>query len=370
MGLLDMLMPGVGSNPFYQAFDQNRGKITGAFGGMVGAGNDPRQALMGFTGGLQHGVGVDQENAIIRQKQAEDAAKIEQQKQQQNMTIAMLQEQAAKDPRYVPLLQGVQSGVLPVGDAFNKHIEYQNGGSMAGNDAPATVQEWEYFSKLNPEQQAAYLRMKRSTPYLNLGDEYAQPDPAQPGKISGPTIKIDNFSPAYDAAVGTGTGKIDVENQAAFDSLNSKLPGLQSVVAELGTLAKKATYTATGQLIDNAMREAGMEPSEAAVARAQYIATIDNQILPLLRDTFGAAFTAKEGETLRATLGDPNKSPAEKQVVLEAFIAQKLRDLEALRSRLPGIAPTLAPGPRVGIAPLSDPAADALVDKWLQQGAQ
>lgn len=157
MGLLDMLIPGVGSNPFYQAFDQNRGKITGAFGGMVGAGNDPRQALMGFTGGLQHGVGVDQENAIIRQKQAEDAAKIKAQQEQQeqviqylqqkaepvqqpaqplltpganaapgvpNQTVTMIQQKAASDPRYAELLQGVEAGLISPGDAWLKAMEY------------------------------------------------------------------------------------------------------------------------------------------------------------------------------------------------------------------------------------------------------
>lgn len=158
MGLLDLFIPGVSSNPFYKAFDQNRGKITGAFGGMVGAGNDPRQALMGFTGGLQHGVGVDQENAIIRQKQAEQQAAIEQQKRQQeqviqylqqkaqpvqqpsqplltpganaapgvpNQTVAMVQQKAASDPRYSMLLQGVQSGAISAADAFTQMLEIE-----------------------------------------------------------------------------------------------------------------------------------------------------------------------------------------------------------------------------------------------------
>lgn len=148
--------------------------------------------------------------------------------------------------------------------------------------------------------------------------------------------KKDNYTPAYDAAAGSGNAKIDVETKAAADSLASKLPGLKSVVSELSDLAKKATYTMTGQVIDNAMRELGQEPTENAIARTKYIAMVDNQVLPLLRDTFGAAFTVKEGETLRATLGDPNKSPIEKQAILEAFIEQKTRDLEALNSRLPG----------------------------------
>jgi dephospho-CoA kinase len=83
-------------------------------------------------------------------------------------------------------------------------------------------------------------------------------------------------------------------------------------------------------LWDSVAKQTGQLPREAAVARARYIAVVDNQVLPLLRDTFGAAFTQKEGETLRNTLGDPNKSPAEKKAVLRSFIEQKRRDLEAL----------------------------------------
>jgi hypothetical protein len=77
----------------------------------------------------------------------------------------------------------------------------------------------------------------------------------------------------------------------------------------------------------------GMDPRQAAVDRTRYIATVDNQVLPMLRDTFGAAFTVAEGETLRATLGDPNKSPKEKQAVLKAFIEQKRRDVQAMAYR-------------------------------------
>ena len=86
----------------------------------------------------------------------------------------------------------------------------------------------------------------------------------------------------------------------------------------------------------NFLRNAGAQPDE-------YVAKVDNQVLPLLRDTFGAAFTVKEGETLRATLGDPNKSPAEKKAVLRAFIEQKKRDVAALETRTNGVAETGIP---------------------------
>lgn len=147
-----------------------------------------------------------------------------------------------------------------------------------------------------------------------------------------------------DAAANTAIGKARGEDTATYESIVSKMPGLEKVVSELGTLADQATYTLGGQAIDWGTRQLGMEPREAAVARARYVSMVDNQILPLLRDTFGAQFTQKEGETLRQTLGDPNKSPQEKQAVLSSFIEQKRRDVEALGARIGRTAaPTAAP---------------------------
>lgn len=146
----------------------------------------------------------------------------------------------------------------------------------------------------------------------------------QPGQGPG-TIPINNAQAAADTKLGGEQGVA----AALHGSLSSKLPGLQKVVADLEVLADQATYTKAGQARDFAMKELGMEPTESAVARAKYIAMVDNQVLPMLRDTFGAQFTVVEGETLRKTLGDPNKSPQEKKAVLNAFIQQKVRDIQA-----------------------------------------
>lgn len=111
MGLLEMF--GVGDNPFYQAFDQNRGKITNAFAGMVGAGNDPRQALTGWTQGLQHGVNVDTERAIIAKQEAEKQAAIQAETAKQNQTLEWLK---ANAPEYA---DAVANNVMTAGDAWS-----------------------------------------------------------------------------------------------------------------------------------------------------------------------------------------------------------------------------------------------------------
>lgn len=129
--------------------------------------------------------------------------------------------------------------------------------------------------------------------------------------------------------IGAGQG----DAAESLTSMRSKMPGLEKVVKQLDALSETATYTLSGQGLDFARRQLGMDPRAEAIARKQYVAMVDNQVLPLLRDTFGAAFTEREGATLRATLGDPDVSPKEKQAVLKAFIEQKRRDIEALESR-------------------------------------
>lgn len=170
------------------------------------------------------------------------------------------------------------------------------------------------------------IKPSRGVDKIDLGTAWGVMDKG--GQLIG-TYPKDIKGKAEAEVVGRGQG----EAAESFASMSSKMPGLETVVKELDELAKTATYTLGGQLIDRAMRESGMEPRAAAVARSRYISMVDNQILPLLRDTFGAQFTEREGQTLRKTLGDPDKTPTEKQAVLRSFIEQKRRDIEALARR-------------------------------------
>jgi len=162
-----------------------------------------------------------------------------------------------------------------------------------------------------------------------------------------------NREAAYETGFGGVEGKTDAENVALAESVSSKMPGLRSVIDNLTSLADTATYTQSGQIMDSVKREFGLPVGQGAIDRSSYIAIVDNQVLPLLKDTFGAAFTVSEGESLRATLGDPNKSPAEKKAILDAFISQKERDVAAMQRKLPGADPmapaSTAPAPTVRV---------------------
>lgn len=132
----------------------------------------------------------------------------------------------------------------------------------------------------------------------------------------------------------------EVEGQARGEAVNTlrqteaSMPVLREAVAELKELAPIATSTIGGKIFDEAVKQTGFGSTEGATARAKFVAIVDNQVLPLLRQTFGAAFTVKEGEWLRATFGDPDSTPEQKMAQLDAFIAQKERNIRAGRAEL------------------------------------
>ena len=111
------------------------------------------------------------------------------------------------------------------------------------------------------------------------------------------------------------------------------LPGLIEATSNLKELATAATSTYGGRLFDVIAKESGWGSTKGANARAKYIAIIDNQVLPLLKQTFGGAMTEGEGLRLSNTFGDPNATPEQKMLQTEAFIEQKQRDIKGLEAQ-------------------------------------
>lgn len=226
----------------------------------------------------------------------------------------------------------------------------------SATSSPANVREWEYYNSLPDDQRQQYLSMKRADQWKDLGNQMVMPTPGMPGQVSAvmqkglppqelPSVKgaqeaakqgaqLTYAGPiAAESAAGRETGKATGEAESLLEDMTANMPRLTTVVKELSGLGKKATYTMVGQGVDTLRRQAGVDVGEAAIARKEYISKVDNEILPLLRQTFGAQFTEKEGQSLKATLGDPNASPAEKDAVLTSFIETKKGQIESLRRR-------------------------------------
>ena len=82
--------------------------------------------------------------------------------------------------------------------------------------------------------------------------------------------------------------------------------------------------------------------------------------LPLLKPTFGAAFTVAEGESLKATMGDPNATPEEKMAQLDAFIEQKMRTIGTKRRELGIVTDEATPDTTTQEGPDTEPPAIAV----------
>lgn len=155
--------------------------------------------------------------------------------------------------------------------------------------------------------------------------------------VNNQTISADTANEVYggnyfqnkpeNSSFNTEQQKQLAKDKDEYRNMVSKLPELKETVKRLNELADKATFTYAGQAKDFLQKQAFGKTTEGAKAREEYTAIVNNQILPLLRDTFGAQFTEREGEQLRQTLGNVDATPEQKKAILNSFIAQKEADI-------------------------------------------
>lgn len=205
---------------------------------------------------------------------------------------------------------------------------------------PSAIQVYEYWKNLDgPKAQQDMLNtMRQNFDVTKIGNVPTMvtkgPAPAVTplstlsAEVSGESAVAGGKSRA--AKIGTEMG----EQEVSLAEMQANLPRLEAVVTQLSELGKNATYTKKGQFYDAMRREAGMTPRESSIARKEYIAKVDNEVLPLLRVTFGAQFTENEGKSLKVTLGDPDASPEEKDAVLRSFIDSKRAQVETQKRKL------------------------------------
>ena len=108
------------------------------------------------------------------------------------------------------------------------------------------------------------------------------------------------------------------------------LPGIKQVVSQLKVLSEDATFTLAGKGFNAIAKEFGFS-TKGDTARKGMTSIVDNQVLPLLKPIFGAAFTAQEGDRLRNAFLDPDSTPDSRKAALDAFLGQMQRNIETLR---------------------------------------
>lgn len=164
-----------------------------------------------------------------------------------------------------------------------------------------------------------------------LGEQNAILETARP--IESEKLKAElEYKPTI--AQATEKSKYLAEQGNNLNEQVAVLPQLEDTVRKLSDLGKVATYTAAGKGYNLAKKELGLGSTPGATARTEYMTLVDNQILPLLRQTFGAQFTQREGESLRATLGAPDSTPEQKDAVLRSFIDQKKANIATGQRKL------------------------------------
>jgi hypothetical protein len=270
---------------------------------------------------------MQQERIALRKLEEEERKKRKSQEKAQAISGAIFPQGLAQ-----PIGQGQFPGRLPDGGV----LERTGGGQVS-----------------DTRQRVAKLIELGLTPQQAIKSIESGRQQAPIADTSGSEV-IKNLSPEARTEFRKAKGKNIAEKLSSFQSQVNKLPGLKQTVEDLRELSNKASFALTERSADFFRRSFGQPVSAGAVARSQYIAAIDNQVLPLLRDTFGAQFTEREGETLKATLGDVNKTPAERNAILDAFISQKEANLRSLGRELQIDIPDFAQQPA---APVAQPAA-------------
>lgn len=242
-------------------------------------------------------------------------------------------------------------------DAYEGDEKYRRDAALAGikasspkGRAAAPIQNFAERQRLVAEKGANSPEVKRFDSYVraskwvDTGSGFSKLSPVTPAtpeavvpKSLAPSQTVEHQGAvAFEKAEQGALGKEHGEAGAKLSVMEAAMPRLDAAVAKLSALGKTATYTKAGQAANVLRRETGQDVGLGAVARAAYVAHVAANILPLLKSTFGAQFTVAEGESLKATLGDPNMSPEEKDAVLEAFIENKKAEVLSLRRQTQG----------------------------------
>tara|TARA_R110002096_G_scaffold333227_1_gene527227 strand:+ start:166 stop:1362 length:1197 start_codon:yes stop_codon:yes gene_type:complete len=178
---------------------------------------------------------------------------------------------------------------------------------------------------------------ERSATDKDLGDKVASQVGAEArSKEEGKSKAQLKFKPQIARAVKLAEKEAAERGEVLTDlsRMEASMPGLIAATDQLKELAGIATSTIGGKVFDFAVKETGFGSTKGANARAKFIAIISNQVLPLLKPTFGGAMTEGEGDKLAATLGDADASPTQKVEQINAFIENKRREVTRLSTQL------------------------------------
>lgn len=141
-------------------------------------------------------------------------------------------------------------------------------GAGGGVDTPATILEWQAFQRMTPEEQNAYLLMKRANPFVNLGGEQVQYAPAQPGvaQHTAPVTPRPEEMPAFKAeqATAVATAEAGVKRDTATAGIADTVQMARDILE--GKTGDAPTQSGFGAATDTAAGYFGVTPKGAPEA--------------------------------------------------------------------------------------------------------
>lgn len=319
-------------NPDPQNTDPQQGGLMGFFKRMNV--QNPQTGLtpiQNFGAALDSLVAPDQRQGDVIRRQG--LARVGE--QNKNRSIEALEKKAsAGDSVAAKYLDALKSGALDASQAFSGYLQESAALGRARITAGNNSTNVQRSSELPDGSGVVKVYKDGKIEVTTVGNRtITDQDEAEAFVKNAYKIANEQAEGLYRArATGTGTGKESARLDNELAEMTRNLPLLENTVERLSVLSDQASYTGAGQLANLFRRQLGLDVGEGAIARAEYDSVVNNQILPLLRITFGAAFTETEGDKLKATLGDIDASPAEKKAVLRAFINQKRAQLKSMYS--------------------------------------
>ena len=201
------------------------------------------------------------------------------------------------------------------------------------SDNPDVVRSAEIALKLKPGAGNDTAAIRAAT-NPTLGAQIVDQITAESGAKERGSAEVKSvFAPRLAAAIQTAKTKAESEGKVFSDLARAEagLPAVKDLIIQLKDLSEISTSNLSGRAFNSVVRELGFGATEGGTARAKFIAIVDNTLLPLLKQTFGAAFTVSEANQLKATLGDPNLSAGERNAQLDAFIENKTNEVRGLK---------------------------------------
>lgn len=191
------------------------------------------------------------------------------------------------------------------------------------------------MSAWNNQQRLKQIQNQRefNTTNERKNAEYLISQGWKPEDAINTAFKVKEQKDPFDTMYQREEAKQYVDDLNAVRTAKANFPQLEANVNRLRELAPKATFTEAGKARDYIAKQVGVT-TDGAKARAELESIVNNAVLPLLKQTFGAAFTAEEGIRLQKTLANPDATDEEKIAELDTFIKQKMADIETKERKL------------------------------------